>query len=85
MNATLIRNIVDVTTWIASPGHFSQTYEFDNGTSMSVSRNPMTRATWSGLVAVLPYDKDGRQLDERAEDWLTAYDVAQKMEILASE
>jgi hypothetical protein len=85
MNATLIAAIVDVTRWITSEGHFSQTYTFDNGTSMVVSRNPMTRATWSGLCAALPIDKDGRQLDERAEDWLTAYDVAQKMDILASE
>lgn len=85
MNQTLISNIVDMTRWASSEGHFSQTYKFDNGTEMSVSRNPMTRAYKSGLMAVLPYDKDGRQIDERAEDWLTALDVALKMEILASE
>jgi hypothetical protein len=36
-------------------------------------------------MAVLPIDKDGRQIDERAEEWLTALDVAVKMDVLASE
>jgi hypothetical protein len=36
-------------------------------------------------MAVLPYDKAGNQIDARAEEWLTALDVAIKMEILASE
>ena len=85
MNKKLIHNIVDMTRWACSTGHFSQTYTFDNGTEMTVSRNPMTRGHKSGLLAALPFDKSGNQLDERAEDWLTAQDVAKKMEILASE
>lgn len=85
MNATLIANIVDMTRLSCSNGHFSTHYAFPNGTSMVVSRNPMTRGFKSGCMAVLPYDKEGNQLDARAEDWLSALDVAVKMEILASE
>lgn len=84
-NPTLIANIVDMTRWAASSGYFSQTYAFPNGTSLVVSRNPMTQGYKSGCMAVLPIDKDGKQVDERAEGWLTALDVAVKMDILASE
>lgn len=85
MNPTLIANIVDMTRWAASDGYFSQTYTFPNGTSMTVSRNPMVKGYKVGCMAVLPYDKAGRQVDERAEEWLNALEVALKMEILASE
>lgn len=85
MNKTLIRNIVDMARWVATEGYFSQLYEFDNGTALSVSRNPYTPGSATGLVSVLPYDKDGKQVDERAENWLTALEVAEKMEVLAAE
>lgn len=85
MNKTLLTNIVDMTRWASSAGYFSQTYTFDNGTELWVSRNPMTGGYASGLLAALPVDASGRQLDERADAWLTALEVAQKMEILASE
>jgi hypothetical protein len=52
---------------------------------MAVSRNSMTPGNLAGFMAVLPYDKAGNQIDERAETWLTPYEVAEKMEILASE
>ena len=84
-NPTLIANIVDMTRMAASGGYFSTTYAFPNGTAMVVSRNPMTKGYKSGCMAVLPYDKAGNQIDERAEEWLTALDVAVKMDILASE
>lgn len=85
MNQTLIANIVDMTRWASSNGYFSHRYAFPNGTAMVVTRNPMTKGYKAGCMAVLPYDKAGNQIDERAEEWLTALDVAMKMEILASE
>jgi hypothetical protein len=85
MNATLTTNIVDMCTFAASSVDFSQVYAFDNGTKMSVSRNAMIGGHRAGYMGVLPYDKAGNQIDERAENWLTALEVAQKMEILASE
>jgi len=85
MNSRLIRNIVDMTRFSASSVDFSQVYGFDNGTKMAVSRNAMTGGSRGGFMAVLPYDKAGKQVDERAESWLTAEEVAEKMEILASE
>lgn len=69
----------------ASPKDFSHLFIFENGTAMSVSRNPMIPGGKVGYVGVLPYDKAGNQIDERAENWLTAAEVAVKMEILASE
>jgi hypothetical protein len=84
-NPTLIANIVDMVRMAESGGYFSTTYTFPNGTAMVVSRNPMTKGYKSGCMAVLPIDKDGRQIDERAEEWLIALDVAVKMDILASE
>lgn len=85
MNELLLKNIIDMTFFAASSVDFSQVYAFENGTKMAVSRNGMTGGYRSGLMAVLPYDKAGKQIDERAEAWLTAFEVAQKMEILASE
>lgn len=85
MNKKLIHNIVDMTRFASSMVNFSQVYAFDNGTKLAVSRNQMTGGHRSGLMAVLPYDKAGKQVDERAEAWLTAEEVAEKMEILASE
>lgn len=85
MNKTLIRNIVDMTTFANASVAFSQVYGFDNGTKMAVSRNGMTPGNLAGFMAVLPYDKAGNQIDERAETWLSPYEVAEKMEILASE
>lgn len=85
MNTKLIHNIVDMTRFAASAVDFSQVYGFDNGTKMAVSRNGMTRGARAGYMAVLPYDKAGNQVDERAEEWLTAEEVAEKMEVLASE
>lgn len=85
MNELLLKNIIDMTFMAASSVDFQQVYGFENGTKMAVSRNHMTGGRRSGLMAVLPYDKAGSQIDERAEDWLTAFEVAQKMEILASE
>lgn len=85
MDTTLIRNIVDMTFMAASSVDFQQVYGFTNGTKMAVSRNSMTGGRKAGLMAVLPYDKAGTQVDERAGDWLTAYEVAEKMEVLASE
>lgn len=85
MNKTLIHNIVDMTRFAAASVDFSQVYGFDNGTKMVVSRNAMTGGSRAGYLAVLPYDKAGKQVDERAEAWLSAEDVAEKMEILAAE
>jgi hypothetical protein len=84
-NPTLIANIVDMVRMAESGKDFSTTYAFPNGTSMSVSRNFMTKGRSSGCMAVLPIDTAGNQIDERAEEWLTALDVAVKMDILASE
>lgn len=85
MNHTLIANIVDMTRMAQTGGHFTTRYAFPNGTALLVSRNPMTKGYKSGCMSVLPYDKAGNQIDDRAEEWLTALDVAIKMEILASE
>lgn len=85
MNHTLIANIVDMTRMAASGTDMSIRYAFPNGTAMMVSRSPMTKGYRSGCLSVLPYDKAGSQIDERAEEWLTSLDVAIKMEILASE
>jgi hypothetical protein len=85
MNNTLIHNIVDMTRFAVSSVNFSQVYAFDNGTKMAVSRNAMTGGHKAGYMAVLPYDKAGNQVDDRAEAWLSAEDVAIKMEVLASE
>lgn len=85
MNTKLIHNIVDMTRFAVSSVDFQQVYGFDNGTKMAVSRNRMTPGSKAGYMAVLPYDKAGKQIDERAEAWLSAEEVAEKMEILASE
>lgn len=85
MNPNLIANIVDMTRMSSTSGYFSTRYAFPNGAALVVSRNPMTKGYKSGCMAVLPYDKEGNQIDERAEEWLTALDVAIKMEVLASE
>lgn len=85
MNSNLIANIVDMTRMSSTGGYFSTRYAFPNGTALVVSRNPMTKGYKSGCMAVLPYDKEGKQVDDRAEEWLTALDVAIKMELLASE
>lgn len=85
MDTILIGNIVDMTKFAVSSVDFSQVYEFKNGTKMAVSRNKMTGGHKAGFMAVLPYDKAGNQVDERAESWLIAEEVAQKMAILASE
>jgi len=85
MNTKLIHNIVDMTRFAASMVDFSQVYAFDNGTKMVVSRNAMVRGAKAGFMGVLPYDKAGNQIDERAEMWMSAEDVADKMAILASE
>jgi hypothetical protein len=85
MNKTLIHNIVDMTRFAASSVDFSQVYAFSNGTKMVVSRNHMTGGSRAGYLSVLPYGKDNKQIDERAEEWLSAEEVAEKMEILASE
>ena len=85
MTKTLIHNIVDMTRFAANSVDFAQVYSFDNGTKMAVSRNSMTGGSRGGFMAVLPYDKAGKQVDERAESWLTAEEVAEKMEVLASE
>ena len=85
MNTKTLSNIVDMTWFAASSVNFSQVYEFDNGTKMAVSRNAMTGGNKAGFLAALPYDKAGNQIDARAEEWLSAFDVAQKMEILAAE
>ncbi|QFG12165.1 Hypothetical Protein OBI_RACECAR_37 [Arthrobacter phage Racecar] len=85
MNVKLIRNIVDMTRFASSGVEFSQVYGFDNGTKMVVSRNSMIRGAKAGFMGVLPYDKAGNQIDERAEHWLSAEEVAEKMAILAEE
>lgn len=85
MNKTLIHNIVDMTRFAASGVHFNQVYGFDNGMKLVVSRNAMTGGSRSGHMAVLPVDKAGKDIHERAEEWLTAEMVAEKMEIVASE
>lgn len=85
MQTKTLANIVDMCNFAASSVDFSQTYEFDNGTKMSVSRNAMIGGNKAGYMGVLPYDKAGNQIDGRAETWLSALEVAQKMEILASE
>lgn len=85
MNATLIANIVDMVRCAERGGDINTRYAFPNGTAMVVSRNPMTKGYKAGCLSVLPYDKAGNQIDARAEEWLTALDVAVKMEILASE
>jgi hypothetical protein len=85
MKTQTLVNIVDMCTFAASSVDFSQVYEFENGTKMSVSRNAMLGGHRAGYMGVLPYDKAGNQIDARAENWLTALEVAQKMEILASE
>lgn len=85
MNSKTLANVVDMCTFAASSVDFSQVYEFDNGTKLVVSRNAMLGGHRAGYMGVLPYDKAGNQIDARAENWLTALDVAQKMEILASE
>lgn len=66
-------------------GEFTAEYEFSNGTKMVVSRNFMVPGGKHGYMGVLPYDASGKQIDERADNWLTVTDVAQKMQILASE
>lgn len=85
MNKTLISNIVQMATSVAIPGDFSSEYTFDNGTKMVVSRNHMIGGGRHGYVGALPYDKAGNQVDERAEAWLTATEVAEKMVVLAEE
>lgn len=72
-------------TLVADTADFSHVFIFPNGTSMVVTRNHMIPGGKVGYVGVLPYDKAGNQIDERAENWLTADEVAVKMEILASE
>lgn len=85
MNKTLLVNMMDMAKFAASSVNFSQVYGFDNGTKMVVTRNEMTPGYRSGLMAVLPYDKAGNQVDERSECWLSPVEVAEKMEVLASE
>jgi hypothetical protein len=85
MNTKTLSNVVDMCNFAASSVDFSQVYEFDNGMKVVVSRNAMVGGHRAGYMAVLPYDKAGNQIDARAEEWLTALDVAQKMQIIASE
>jgi hypothetical protein len=85
MNKTLLSNIVDMTTFVSSGVHFNQVYGFDNGMQLVVSRNAMTGGSKSGHVAVLPVGKDGKDIYERAEEWLTALQVAEKMAVIAEE
>lgn len=78
-------NIKRMRELVAGADDFSHDFRFENETSMVVSRNHMIPGGKCGYVGVLPYDKAGDQIDERAENWLTADEVAVKMEILASE
>lgn len=87
MDSMTLNAIVDMVTVATRTrgGEFSQEYPFANGTKMVVSRNFMIPGGAAGFIGVLPFDKEGNQIDARAENWLTTADVAEKMEILASE
>lgn len=85
MNAKLETQVSRMRELVAGAEDFSHMFLFDNGTSMVVTRNHMIPGGKNGYVGVLPYDKAGDQIDERAENWLTASEVAVKMELLAEE
>lgn len=85
MDDLTLTQIVDMATIAAKGKEFSQDYEFPNGMKVTVTRNFMIPGGKHGYMGVLPFDKDGRQLDSRAENWMTTTDVARKMQLLASE
>lgn len=85
MHGSLGDSVKVMRALVADTADFSHVFHFQNGTSMVVSRNAMIPGGKVGYVGVLPYDKAGNQIDERAENWLTAEEVTNKMEILASE
>lgn len=82
---TLAKHVANMVQMYLLGKDFSEEYRFDNGTMMVVSRNHMTPGHKGNCAGVLPYDKAGNQIDERAEGWLTPLEVAEKMAILASE
>lgn len=85
MNAKFEAQVSLMRALVAGSEDFNHLFLFENGTAMSVSRNHMIPGGKHGYVGVLPYDKAGEQIDARAENWLTADEVADKMDILASE
>lgn len=83
---TLAKHVANmVQSYIYCTKDLSEEYTFDNGTKMVVSRNHMIGGGRHGYVGALPYDKAGNQVDERAEAWLTATEVAEKMMELSEE
>jgi hypothetical protein len=76
--------IVDMTTLALTSPAFSTTYTFDNGTALVVSKNLLTGRGACNLASV-PLDANGSEEWERAEQWQTTQDVAERLMTLAAE
>jgi hypothetical protein len=78
----LARTIADMATLAATKDTFTTTYYFPNGTALVVSKNGLTGRGLASL-ATLPIDASGVEQYERAEEWQTVYDVAERIAVLA--
>lgn len=80
----LARTIADMATLAATKETFSTTYYFPNGTALVVSKNALSGRGLASL-ATLPLNAKGEEEWERAAEWQTAYDVAERLAVLAAE
>lgn len=84
MNTEVARLIVDMATLALTSPTFSTTYTFANGKGLVVSKNSLAGRGACSL-ATLPLDESGAEEWDRAEEWQTARDVAERMAFIASE
>lgn len=84
MNLAVAKMIVDMTTLALTSPTFSTIYQFENGTSLVVSKNSLSGRGRASLAS-LPLDANGMEDYARAEEWQTVYDVAERIALLASE
>lgn len=80
----LARTIADMATLAATKEAFSTTYYFPNGTALVVSKNSLSGRGHASLAS-LPLDAEGNEEWERAAEWQTVYDVAERLAVLAAE
>lgn len=84
MKSDVATMIVDMATMAATNETFNATYTFSDGTALVVSKNSLSGRGHASLAS-LPLDASGAEVWERAQEWQTAYDVAERLAFLASE
>ena len=83
--AQMIADMAKMSTLAQAEGKpFYEEYEFPNGTKLGVSQNPLTGAQ-GRFFATLPLNAEGEEEWERAEEWQTLGEVADRIALLYSE